>query len=114
VGVDEQAIRGGEGGGGLLWVPSARAERRKWREGVGSSVLGRAKREQEGVLELNEGLGGEWRPRGARRRGRGVRPRGGAYERAIFQLLDLRTKKVLGSPIINISNLLVMILLNSS
>jgi hypothetical protein len=55
VGVDEQATRGGEGGGGLLWVPSARVERRKWREG----------------LELNGGLGGEWWPRGAGRRGRG-------------------------------------------
>jgi hypothetical protein len=36
-----------------------------------------------------------------------------AYEGAIFQLLDLKTK-YLSSPIIDISNLLVMILLNPS
>jgi hypothetical protein len=39
VGVDKQATRGGEGGDGLLRVLSARAERRKWRKGVGGSVL---------------------------------------------------------------------------
>jgi hypothetical protein len=40
VGVDEQEIRGGEGGDGLLRVSSARAERSKWREGTGDSVSG--------------------------------------------------------------------------
>jgi hypothetical protein len=40
VGVDQKAKGGGEGGDGLLWVPSAHAETRKWREGAGGSVSG--------------------------------------------------------------------------
>jgi hypothetical protein len=38
VGVDEKATGGGEGGDGLLRVPSACAERRKWREGASGLV----------------------------------------------------------------------------
>jgi hypothetical protein len=40
VGVDQKVKGSGEGGDGLLRVPSAHAERRKWREGAGGSVLG--------------------------------------------------------------------------
>jgi hypothetical protein len=40
VGVDQKAKSGGQGGDGLLRVPSAHAERRKWREGAGGSVSG--------------------------------------------------------------------------